>query len=87
MDPRDGLDVLENTNKSLLSVTGFEPRIVHEHDGLKKKWDYGTFIIPNALAVEISEWKYLFSDCHMVSSFKHFYIIKYWNICGAFQRK
>jgi len=89
VDPRDGLDVLENTNKNLLSVTGLEPLIVHEHYGLKKKRDDGTFIIPNALAVEMneSELKYLFSDCHLVSSFKHFYIIKYWNICGAFQRK
>lgn len=79
MDPRDGLDVLENTNKNLLSVTGLEPLIVHEHYGLKKKRDDGTFIIPNALAVEMneSELKYLFSDCHLVSSFKHFYIIKY----------
>lgn len=37
VDPRDGLDVLENTNKNLLSVTGLEPRIVHKHYGLKKK--------------------------------------------------
>jgi hypothetical protein len=57
-------------NKNILPVTGFEPRIVHEHYGLKKKWDDGT----NALAVGMSEseLKYLFSDCHVVSSFKLF---------------